>query len=109
MLLKQEQGATFAQKKRLAAKIKVSRRILQRLQLDKNVDLVVTEATRLVKRVNKALKTEEKTLKDGSFNVNYMNEEELLSAYNELKHFNNFTAIQELVNVYKKRGESLKD
>ena len=108
MLLKQEQGATFAQKKRLAAKIKVSRRILQRLQLDKNVDLVVTEATRLVKRVNKALKTEEKTLKDGSFNVNYMNEEELLSAYNELKHFNNFTAIQELVDVYKKRGESEK-
>lgn len=37
-----------------------------------------------------------------------MNEEELLNAYNELKHFNNFTAIQELVNVYKKRGENTK-
>jgi len=108
MLMKQEKGATFAQKKRLAAKIKISRRILQRLQLDKNVDLVITESTKLVKRVNKALKTEEKTLKDGSFNVDYMNEEELLSAYNELKHFNNFTAIQELVTVYKKRGESEK-
>lgn len=108
VLLKKEKGATYTQKKRLAEKIKVSKRILQRLQLDKNVDLVITEATRLVKRVNKALKTEEKTLKNGDVNVDYMNEEQLLNAYNELKHFNNFTVIEELVNVYKKRGEVTK-
>ena len=108
MLLEKQRRAKYTEKKRLESKIKVSRRILQRLQLDQNVDLVITEADRLVKRVQKGLQTEEKILKNGEENINYLDETELLDVLNELKHFNEFTAIQDLVQVYEKRGETTK-
>ena len=108
MLLTQRRQAKSTEIKRLDSKIMVSRKILQRLQLDQNVDLVIIEADRLVKRVVKALNTEEKVLVNGEENVDYMDETRLLESLNELKHFDNFTAIKDLVDVYRKRGEDAK-
>lgn len=108
MLLKERQKAKSLELKRLDSKIMISRKILQRLQLDQNVDLVIIEADRLVKRVVKALNTEEKILVNGEENIDYMDETRLLESLNELKHFNNFTAIKDLVDMYRARGEENK-
>ena len=108
MLLKDRQKAKSLELKRLDSKIMISRKILQRLQLDLNVDLVIIEADRLVKRVAKALNTEEEILANGESNIDYMDETMLLESLNELKHFNNFTVIKDLVDVYRARGEESK-
>lgn len=108
LLINQRRQAKSTEIKRIDSKIMVSRKILQRLQLDQNVDLVIIEADRLVKRVVKALNTEEEFLVNGEENIDYMDETKLLESLNELKHFDSFTAIKDLVDVYRKRGEDAK-
>ena len=102
LLLNDQKKATYAEKKRIQAKVNSSRRIIRDLRIDLSAEAAVTEAFKTAKQTIEALKEDKETLTDGSFNPKYMTNEDLNNAYRDLVHFRNYTTLDEVIDLLPK-------
>ncbi len=109
LLLNDQKKASYAEKKRIQAKVNSSRRIIRDLRIDLSAEAAVTEAFKTAKQTIEALKENSETLKDGTINPKYMTNEDLNNAYRDLVHFRNYTTLDEVIDLLPKgaRKETL--
>jgi len=111
ILIKEKGDANFQKKQVLTKRIGFSRNILKRLALKKNVDSAIIEAFRVRKRAEEGLASNNQNEKneDGSVNTKYMKDDELQQVYLDLKHFEGFLKLQDLMDHYGKIQKSEED
>jgi len=102
LLLNDQKKASYAEKRRLQAKVEASRRIIRDLRIDLSAEAAITEAFKLATQTIEALKEDSPTLEDGELNPKYLTIEDLNTAYRDLVHFRSFTTLDEIVDLLPK-------
>ena len=97
LLLNEQKGAPYAQRRRLQKQIEASRRIIRDLQVDQKANSVILEANRTVDIILKGLDVENEFLENGEINPDYLSIQDLNKAYRDLIHFRNFTTIDQII------------
>ena len=85
-------------------RMSVSRNIIKQLQLNRDVTTGLTEAYRIKNRAEKGMfETEEYIVQDGKevLNPKYLSDEELREMYIELRHFQAFTTLPDIIKALK--------
>ena len=96
-LKRKHDHAQYADKKLLEKRMADSRLIIKRLQLDQEVSAGIVENFRILGNVHKGLGVEQEFILDENgdsiLNPNYLTDEELREAYEELQHFSAFSSL----------------
>tara|TARA_R110002012_G_scaffold4248_4_gene19519 strand:+ start:27830 stop:32767 length:4938 start_codon:yes stop_codon:yes gene_type:complete len=96
----------------LKTRMATSRNIIKQLQLNKNVVNGLSEAYRVQNRAEKGMyETEEFITEDGEevLNPKYLNDDELREMYIELRHFQAFTSLPDVIKKLKNAKGASKD
>jgi len=110
-LVRQLESAKFKDKESLHKRMSTSRKIIKDLQLRKDIASGLKESFRRIRKTEEGLKeVEEYIEKDGEIiaNPKYLTDRELRELYNELKHFQAFSSLPEIISKLEKGSDNAK-